>query len=299
MSKVHGINPEELGLEIGNYVGKSEIHVVCPVHGGSGKSASFNYKTGVLFCFSCGAKLTAKEIKKITGGEIIENFFSERAKDDYGRDWERTLDSPLAYNNQYLIGRGVTNEQVEEFGIRVSKKGIVFPVADKGIVVRQLNSSIRYLYGGQRSNGWGLEILNEINPIEDKLIICEGIFGALRGRKYGYNVIASLGSNVHTKLSSISRSFYNTIGIFDNDDAGYKAGIRLLKQNPSAQIVVPGAEVDEAEEYGWKFLVEESKKTSDIEELREHMTTFDKRSREIIHVGKKNYTRKRWSKNKF
>jgi len=264
--QVYGFDPDALGLVRGKYQGETEIHVQCPFHSGSGTSAEFNLRTGAFYCFKCGAKATVSELANQLGGAIVKTFIDPVEKDE--DNWRVNLQAPIDVANSYLLSRGVTAEQIAKHEIRSLPDGVGIPIKDwdgstHGMVIRKYKGSHRYIYAGKRLSGWPLSNM----PSYDRrkpIIVVEGVFGALRGEKYGWNVIASLGVMIKKELVVKWLSqFHHTIAVFDPDDGGYKGYVRLLKYGKATQVVIPGFPTDESDENMWDYFVNKAKKTDD------------------------------------
>jgi len=270
MSEVFGYDPEALGLKRGKYAGVKEVHVCCPFHGGSGKSASFNIATGKFYCYKCRASASAERIAQHCGGTVVRKHFTLKLEDDLD-NWNDLLKNAVDPNNAYLHSRGVTSEQILKYKIRDTDKGVAIPISDfdgkeVGAIIRQTGDYIRYLYGGMRLPLWPLQSLRNY-PSNERLYVVEGVFGVLRGEKFGHNVVATLGAMIKREVREYLRHFSDIVVVFDHDDAGYLGGARLLKQIPHARVRVPGAAVDELDASGWKELGD-GKLTRDIGVIR-------------------------------
>lgn len=275
--QLFGFDPDALGLIRGSYQGKSEIHVCCPFHGGNGKSAEFNIIDGKFYCFKCGARADAYAIARQFGGQVVRRFFDKKQSDD--ESWRANLQAPVDERNSYLLGRGVTPEQIKRYEIRSLDDGVGIPIKDhrgtvKGIVVRKYKGSFRYLNGGERLSGWPLQNMVKFDR-RDPLVIVEGIFGALRGEKYGYNTVATLGAMVKKELViKWASQFRQVIVVFDPDIGGYNGYQKILKWLPSAQVALPGFAVDESDGTMWDYIVNKAKKTNDPFVLKRILRNF-------------------------
>ena len=271
MISVFGYCPDQLGLQRGKYSGGNKLHVKCPFHESkSGTSATFYIDTGVLHCYKCSRRFYINDIVNKTGGIAIKKVIEIKNKDDLD-NWEDLLRNKVDPTNEYLLSRKVSPQQITKYQIRVTEKGIAIPICNSngeevGLIVRQTNDYIRYLYGGKRLPLWPMNELKSYDPNE-RLFVVEGIFGALRGQLYGHNVIATLGAMVKKDIAPYIRHFKNIVGVFDPDDAGYIGGARLLKYVPHARILAPGLAVDEVEKDTWELMTQATNFTQDLQML--------------------------------
>lgn len=266
MNDIYGYDPEMLGLKRGKYRGKDEIHVFCPFHGGHGTSATFNVRTGEFWCFSCQRASNVYELAAQFGGIVTKGYFPPAEKEE--DNWRENLKARINVKNDYLLGRGVTPQQIEEYEIREFDNGVGIPLkdhngVDRGMVIRNYRGPHRYNYCGERLLGWPLQNMPGYDR-KEPLIVVEGIFGALRGLKYGYNTFATLGvmmkNEVKTKWLS---QFKRVIVVYDNDQGGRNGYLRILKGVQRVEVVLPGYETDEANEKLWDFIVNKSTKVND------------------------------------
>ena len=164
-------DPEALGLEVVGWHG-NEVLCVCPYHDDTHPSANFNIEKGVLFCFACGASKYAPQIARHLGGKVhkIMGLRADvrRRSTSPPPDWDWFNSLPLGLGNDYLAGRGVTNEMIEKFDIRSAPNAIVFPAFTQkgelvGYQVRKTDPEAlpRYITRGKSLPGWPLRCLPE------------------------------------------------------------------------------------------------------------------------------------------
>jgi DNA primase len=272
---IYGFDPIEAGLRRGNWQSGDNIHVCCPYHGGSGKSAGFNIKTGAFHCFKCGANSNVYKIASEQGGRVVKTQIKKAYRANTVENWRHYLAHPVDTKNQYLLDRQVTPAQIEFFEIRTTPDSIVIPTKNQwgetiGVVIRKQEGKIRYLYGGERAPLWPLEFWHRYNRHDKPIVVVEGIFGALRGMLFGYQTFATLGAIVTKNTLKHLRVLPRLRCVFDPDDAGYVAGYRILKNvgiDSDVDVVVPGFEVDECDGGMWKHIVERASTTKSIERL--------------------------------
>lgn len=249
-------DPGQLGLTVVRVAGQ-EAHCLCPFHEDNSMSASFNLVKGVMYCFVCKESWTTYQISKRLKTDItlIEMDRIKTENVEYDRpDWTWVMSTKLALDNQYLIGRGVTNAQVKEFGIREFDSGILFPLRDRwstviGAQARLYRGRTRYVFYGDRTTVWPMHKLGEAPNI----VLVEGIFGALRARKFGVAAYALLGSNPDEVIPYVS-GFKRKVCVFDDDAAGKKAAKEMLASGLGFEAYDPGAEADEQGEPFWQSI---------------------------------------------
>lgn len=240
-------NPDSLNLKVSSY-NANEAHVICPFHKDTNPSASFNLVTGLFYCFTCGTAHNVKSLAFALDGTIeqINSYSSGKASYSDEKLWLRLIWNKLAHDNEYLSKRNVSNELVDTFKIRANEHGVIFPIYDiddkpVAVQIRHYKRKPKYLTFGIKPPVYPLHVKL---PDDDKVIICEGIFGAINLYRLGVSGYASLGAIIKPDIKQFVHQRY-VYGLFDNDLAGYIAGARLLKFIPRAKIIVPGCEVDE------------------------------------------------------
>lgn len=265
-------DPRELGLEVFAISG-NEVTCLCPFHDDKHPSASFNVVSGLFVCYSCSTGANVHKLARKLGGtvKLISSVKVNAAiKTSIDMEWKHLLTFPLALDHPYLRARRVTNAQVKEFGILSSSKGIIIPVRSKsgdtkGVIVRRFDNSPRYMFYGEKLSLWPLDRIGEQKPLS-KVIITEGIFGALRGRKYGIPVFASMGAMVKKDAATHLQNFYPKV-LFDNDFAGMLGAARLLIMIPTTKVFVPGMEADELDKSEWQDVSKDGYSTRNLQTL--------------------------------
>lgn len=162
----------------------------------------------------------ARKSRKITLGEPTEDIM-------------RTIYDPAA-GHPYLDGRGINSSTANELDLRVDPKDsrgeerILFPIhsmdgAFRGFtgraVRRGIEPKVRDYFGLQKR----LLLLGEhdIYPSNDILILVEGLFDYARLKQFGYDVVASMHSQVtEYQARTIVRLGKPVYVFFDNDKAG-------------------------------------------------------------------------------
>jgi DNA primase len=244
------INPNSLGLRVTGITSTHEALVTCPFHGGTGKSAQINLKTGKFYCFKCNKSSDARTIAKMNGCSIkYDNNIIYNSQEHI--EFLYNLNNPLAIDDPYLAGRGVTNELVEKYGILSNSNCVIVPCKNfngsvTGCVIRYKSGKIRYNKKGI-VEAWGFDNLDPTLPI----VITEGVFGALRGISYGYQAMSLTSSTkgIPSVLIPILKGT-KVILFYDNDEAGRNGAKRILKRLPSVKAYF--GEADEANKEEWE-----------------------------------------------
>lgn len=225
-------DPEFLGLQVARYLkGGAEALVFCPFHNDSNPSAEYNLRKGVFYCFGCQESRTANQLAEELGGSLIKmgavpEDFSDLEGADL--DWLNILRNPLALDNAYLDDRKVYTSQILEYEIKQNKDGVIFPLKNLhgqkvGAQIRRYKEKPKYLFYGQRTPVWPMEVI--LNPT--RIFVTEGIFGALRGQaSWATEVVAMMGAGTVKNTAKFLRSLGTAIrpyAIMDNDYAGLLA----------------------------------------------------------------------------
>jgi hypothetical protein len=253
--QLYGYDPLRMGIPVERWSGKFEALLVCPYHSDHEPSLSFNMLTGSFYCFSCGEAGGPRKLSKSFGGvcersKITPKRFNKRE----ATEWRVLLSGSLAVGSSYLIGRGVTVEQIEKHQITTYKHGIVIPIKNTrgttvGAVLRHFEKRPKYLYFGDKPSVWWPSPLGKRRDV----FVVEGVFGALAAERAGVLAVSTLGAMVKSTAKTQLNKF-NPYIFFDNDFAGYLGACRLLKMAPLSRIILPGGEADELSIAGWEVL---------------------------------------------
>ena len=229
---------EEIGIS--GQVSGDELLTLCPLHNDHDPSLSINLRSGLVNCLgSCGRGWTlfqfAKEVEGLglTGGSI------KKLKEyKFKFDKESFANLPLALDNQYLLGRKLTNEIIERWDIRFGGASIVIPVYSKrkrllGAVYRMLipDFNPRYLNQVGKDQLFGID--HFVRGKEDMVIVVEGPMDCINMHRLGFNnTIATLGIQVtKEQIDKIKRLANKVFILFDKDKeenpAGQKTTIKL------------------------------------------------------------------------
>jgi len=273
-----------IGIRVAKTTGSGELICYCPFHkGGMEKHPSFGINSeGLWNCFSCGRRgnlvhlvSAMKGITQQAAIRIIERkrlvFAIERKIDlpSWENRYKATKNTVFDENSiglydfalthaktrEYLLERGLTREEMEEWDIRYDKwlKRIVFPIRNSrgryvGAVGR--GDSPRYLfYEGTQKSGclYGIDKLDENM---DYLYVVEGQIDTIRLSRYFTdipqaltegNVIGINGSHMSQYQANLITELSDKVILcLDNDDAG-KSGtmvaVELLQHRVKLYIV--------------------------------------------------------------
>lgn len=241
------IDPKMLGLSVVSTSG-DEAYVHCPFHADDHASASFNMRKGVFICFGCHERANAKKLARHLGGSVT-NVDVVRHKRKADIEWRQFLLAPLYTSrpNGYLDERGVTNEEADEYEIRVTPLWLVFISRTQqgnptGVILRSLTSDgPRYMKLGNVMPLWPYHLLTQ--QMHKGITLTEGVFGAIRARRAGLNAFATVGTTINEPVIHSISPWVKYI-FFDDDFPGYKAAVKVMSMCASANAVVPGADVD-------------------------------------------------------
>jgi hypothetical protein len=262
-------DPRGLGLEIDEING-FEVTTLCPFHDDHHPSATFNMRTGLFHCFQCGVGMNANQVAHSLGTRAarIDMPLSGGVKRREQVEWRNVLNAPLAIDNPYLHGRGITNASVVEYQIRDVGYGVAFPnLMPNGTVIgaqiRRYDGEPRYIFVGSRSPVWPITPMLKTGTV----YVVEGVFGALKGLQAGFQTVAVMGASaIHAANRLLNGR--PTASLFDNDFAGYLGMAKLLYLR-GARAHIPGAEVDEMNVDQWRAMVESHDFTISISDLRD------------------------------
>lgn len=266
---VKTIDYRAIGLEIHAISGVEEVIVKCPYHDDLHPSASFNIVKGLFFCFACGASANAEQLAKKLGGHVIRNDYVPKVTMKSAEmDWQSLLASPLAWDNEYLQSRGVTEEQIGTFSILDLIWGIGFPIKTssdtKALLIRRYDGNPRYLFFGNKPK----LLVGRIRKSYSCTIV-EGIFGLLAADRAEVNAGCTFGTSISPDLRGLTRNLSNVQCLFDADFPGYLAAGKFLYSVPLGYAIVPGQEADELTVEEWKAIDRgEVMRTNDIAVVR-------------------------------
>lgn len=254
-----GYDPKDLGLVVKHQAGLHDVLCACPWHGGS-DSLCVNLQTGKFICYSCGERGGVAKLVKQTGGRAQWAKFERPSPTEQEREWRKLLDGDLAYDDDYLVSRGVTNDQVEKHGIRSCYGGVAFPLLDRngnvtGALVRRRVGAIRYLTLGTKPPYWPMNKLDELPPGHG-LAVTEGVFGVLSAERAHVEAVAVLGAAVKKELGKWLMPFSLAI-TFDRDLAGYLGAFKLMSVCPNSRALIDPPEADKLTADEWHALLDD------------------------------------------
>lgn len=265
------IDLDDLGVTPDHWTGINEAWILCPFHEDKHPSCTINVVSGLFHCFSCGASGTVEKIAKLTGGRVskkIDNITQNVNKSF--ENWRFFLEDGLAFGDEYLQSRGVTDDQVERFRIHKNAMGIAFPLYDfegdiTGCLVRHKNQSVKpkyKLYGDCPSvyPSW-----NIADYQGGYLYVTEGIFGVLSADRAGLNAVATLSASIRHETAELLASYPICI-VFDDDYAGYIGSTKLWCVNSGAKLFW-GLESDKLSVNKWLEIADALKNPSIMNRL--------------------------------
>ena len=240
-------DPDRLGLQVARIMG-NELQVFCPYHFDSNPSAEYNIEKGLFYCFGCHTSKTARQIAADMGGSLVPmRVIPEKYKSKAGVDmsWLDLTKTKRAVGNAYLQKRKVYKWQVEKHDIRQNEDGVLFPLYDrfgeiKGMQIRHYEREPKYLFYGERPPLWPMEkLVGPTHRGKGRILITEGVFGALRLEHQLDSTVAILGSSSIEKSSKILKSLSNQelVAIMDRDFAGQVAAGKFILHGIPAFII--------------------------------------------------------------
>ncbi len=254
-------DPIAIGLTVVKAKGSLEVLVKCPYHKEDTPSAYFNIGKGLFHCFGCGESRNAEQLAKDLDGQISKVEYtlainSKKNKTDFN-DFNFL---PIAIDNKYLIRRGVGNEQITFFQIRENNNSVFIPLKNKnGIIVgyqqRKTDDTFpKYVLHGEIPPLFPFDLVGDFLNSDRKVVfLVEGVFGAIRLRLLGYDAFSIIGStkvlNAKNFVEIASSLNKRIITLFDNDEAGIRATIKILSSCINqVESVIPSFEADSAYE---------------------------------------------------
>lgn len=255
--------PDEMGLEYHAKFGGDKLLVICPFHDDSNPSAVFNLTKGDFYCFTCGKFANKHQLAKQTGGSVSYTR-SRRIKAKARPESVKNLlalvkRKPLAYDDKYLVYRGVDNKTVKKLQIRQDDWAIYMPQYANGEVVsyiarRKQAKKYKYMKVGKQLPVYPFSALEDFDRFQ-RLYVVENTFGAIRGLQFGHQVVSTFGVNINSRVGSMLRGFRDIVLLFDPDEAGLKGYKNALSQIPYAQCAAPMKSSDELNQKQWQKLL--------------------------------------------
>lgn len=268
----------QLGIEIKSET-STNFNGLCPFHHNTDDPAfTISKESGMWFCFNpmCGASgnlmqliFRRKQLNWFQAQRLILNAANgsvsrfERAKELEAPDFqefpaevlERLFRARQASSraNEYLYGRGFTDDTLDFFEIGYSDKQdmTVVPMHDpNGMPVGMIGRSID---GKQFKNSLNLPKsktmwnFHRAKRHGDRVIICESSFDAMRVHQAGYpNVVALLGGHITDyHIKQLKTTFSRVIIMTDNDEPKVKLNCKnkACRDNKGCLGHAPGREL--------------------------------------------------------
>lgn len=244
---------------------QTHIQVQCPYHGGGQEkrpSAGIRKSDGVLHCFACGAVHSLPEVISFCFGKdddilgkfgykwLLKNFshLETESRDDIPLDMSRdkkhkrreivsedVLDK-YRYYHPYMYERGLDTEVIEIFDIGYDKSRdcITFPVRDIHgntlfVATRAVKTKQYYYPKGVEKPLYGIfELYQQLTEFPKEVIICEGMFDALKCWVFGKYAVALNGLGNDLQLRQLRElPCRELILATDMDKYGLKARKRI------------------------------------------------------------------------
>lgn len=247
---------------------QTHIQVQCPYHSGGQEkkpSAGIRKSDGIFHCFACNEIHSLPEVISFCFGKdddilgkfgnkwLLKNFshLETESRDDISLDMSRSkkhkrkeyvsedvLDK-YRYYHPYMYERGLDTEIIETFDIGYDKSRdcITFPVRDISgntlfVATRAVKTKQYYYPEGVEKPLYGIfELYQQLTEFPKEVIICEGMFDALKCWVFGKFAVAlnGLGNELQFKqLRELPCREY--ILATDMDKAGLRARKRIREE---------------------------------------------------------------------
>lgn len=286
--------------------GGRELTFICPFHNDSAPSCSMNPEKKMFNCFGCGTSGSAidflmllkninfkeaigwlkencgyehdgniiKELDKMDTKKFIEDFKSsfEFKKKDINAICESNVAKFAHSSLRFVLGRGLTQETLDEFEVGYSTSGkfvdrFTFPIRDEnGVLVGFSGRTSITTWKEQKIPKWyhsysvptSMVLYNfqrakiEIPTTRDRsIIITEGPIDVLKAYQSGYkNIVALMGlslSEFHEHL--LLKNVFKVFLALDGDERGREAS-RKLKYRLSKFFKVVDIEIPNGNDLG-------------------------------------------------
>jgi DNA primase len=235
-----------IGLDVVGSSGGEEL-VICPFHDDHNASATWNPKSDLFYCFTCGIGMNLEQLLKRTGQEIdAELVYEDRIviPDLEVRREELDIHVGTHAYPKYLQERGISAEAMEAYGVTWGDEEsggsrIIFPSQNlfgktMGIMCRYIHPGTgpRYRKTGQMYPIWPMEHLVG-SAYGEYVIVTEGLFSCLRIASVSsvFKVVSIAGAKANSEIVAALAAF-NPIFIYDRDNAGVKAATRMKQLRP-------------------------------------------------------------------
>lgn len=248
-----------IGLDVVGMSGGEEL-VMCPFHDDTHASASWNPKSDLFYCFTCGIGMGLEQLLKRTGMMIDSDLWYEEEYDkppprvDFSVKEKPSWEPGRKGYNEYLQSRGIGRDTCERYGVTVSPDNdeIFFPVVDLGgkTVGRisrytEARDGPRYRKVGEQMPIWPMDHLVGLKYGE-YIVVTEGLFSALRIATIDTRMRAlSLAGAKANEGIVAALSAFNPIIIYDNDRAGKGAARKMKMLRPDWSVMIAKTSPDD------------------------------------------------------
>lgn len=261
MNQQQMYDPRELGLTVKMWSGDHEVLCACPWHGGS-DSLCVNLLKGVFICYACGERGGIRKLVTQTGGIPVWQPVAAPSRNDRAEEYQKLLECDLAFDDDYLKGRGVTRQQIEKYEIRRNKRSIIIPMRDPdgnvcGALLRNYEGFVRYLVVGDKPPIWPILSPSDVAASTTRVIVTEGVFGAMSAERAGFFGVATLGAMFKKTVVPLLRTTIPVIS-YDSDRAGVEGTARLVRQLGCPFIDPSAKESDMRKPHEWVELVNQA-----------------------------------------
>jgi len=244
-----------------------EVLAYCPWHDDQNASLAINHAKGMYHCFGgcvkgSGGLLSLFE-KLDETGVVANKYLTLFAADisnfmpviDFDHDADIEADDgydvmslPLAEKNEYLIGRGITDETVRRFDLRYHTDDdcIVIPINMRGKMIgyirRNIGSNPKYLNSNNLPRDILIYPIDLFEPSDSTVYVCEGPFDAMKAHQLGLrNTVCTLGGVISDNQCRLLGELGSHIVLcVDKDDSG----IRITETNTKKLVGKYGFSVD-------------------------------------------------------
>ena len=257
---------EDIGIKLTDTT-KRNVNGFCPVHSpDTHPSFYFNLDTELYQCFGCD--LRGKGIDRlrfqVTGETVKTRYVNSEIKIIHHGEipWKPEpiipVLPPAIYNEgeQYLLGRGFTQETIKSFGILFWKADdcIVIPLERMGYVKRFLHpkpGEKKYWYIPGSDIDSDLFGISHYSPgLVKGAILVEGAFDAIWLHQLGYTTaLAILHSDVSSQQLRVLKGVTSKIYLMlDNDRGGIETTGKIEKKLKEAAFIVRKCELPEGKD---------------------------------------------------
>lgn len=216
-----------------------------PAHRRGDKIPSMSWDKNALqmYCFACGMKLDIygyyrehlnyshdEVVSELLGDISNSRFESERSNFNKELQKIKELDNKCI---EYIKSRGITEETIKYFGLKMFNNAIAFPYAKYEAIIgykirkAEKNPASPKMYSMKGSKPF-LFNFNNLGEDKSELVICEGEFDCMILHQCGFENVVSVGAGANSLSTLINQAkeyfdaYDNLIIVSDNDDAGSK-----------------------------------------------------------------------------